>query len=648
MRMAKRSIAVVSAAALVWFSGLAQGQGVKTLLTVEKDDLASFVSSPKDAGLKQALGMVPARLRELPGEARGARADDIELALSLVNMLARPGRLAVVYDAGYPAGGFLGYGIIASVKLNGEQDVAALEARIDEALGRANLPEPPRPSERFPSMREVSVPPVGVVAFGKRKADDGWRYEIVAGAVDSLDPVMKAFPPLKAEGWTRTLLGSFDLSGLTPAANFVQQMAGNNPEATEAIEGMTEAGMLGPGAARGTIEVGHTATHGLTRLTIANGREHAGAWGLPTEPITRAELDAVPADAVLASISRADLSAFDRMIDEASKQGPQLQEALDRFKEETGVDLRRDLLGALGGTGIAYTSRTTGGGGLGSLVLLSSFKDRERFLQAHDRLVKHAAGLIEQRHERAARYIRFRSWEQDGVRLHTLSARGLPVPIDFTYAATDRWLIAGLLPQAVFEAMGHVTGAGGEGLSQSPLVKDAWREGRPVTSLVVMDPSALVGKGYPITSMLGSAIAAGVRSPSGERDIEVIVPTFRALTEGMQPYSQVAYWKGDAYVVEASSDPSVLASIATAVGGVMELSPLLATAMAAGRAEELSMLEPVWERSTPLAGVLLRSVEPRWMVLSPLKAAGLALDVPQHARERLQGLVPALPTADSR
>jgi hypothetical protein len=366
--------------------------------------------------------------------------------------------------------------------------------------------------------------------------------------------------------------------------------------------------------------------------------------------LNKEDLNAVPADAVLASVSKTDISALDLIVARAGAEQPGLGDALERFKQETGVDVREDILKTLGGTGVVYTSDTTGGGGLASIALLTTFKDRARFLAAHDKLVERAAKLIEEQNPRASRYIRFKSWEQDGVRVHTLSARGLPVPLDLTYAATDKWLVAGLLPQAVFEAVRQVTGRGGPGLASSPAIRNAWRDDRPITSLTLLNPADLLRRGYPITSMLGSALAAGVRSPGGERDIEIIVPTFRDLTKGVLPYTQVGMWKGDAYVVESVSDPSVLATLATGVGGVMELAPLIATAMIGEEADARGMsgLRPVWAQPAPLASAVLRSVEPRWMVLSPLKVAAAALDAPASARARVMGLIPVLPAAEQR
>lgn len=559
------------------WAGGEEKAAVRALLTVQKADLSAWLVDERDAGLREALGMLPLRLRELPGELPEADAEAIELGLSAIRLLSRPGRLAVVYDAGYPAGGFLGYGIVASVRVEDEAEARSFEERVRGLLDRAHLPGSIEDSQRFEGFREVAVPPLGVVAFGSRRSEEGWRFEVVAGSVDTLGPVMGVFPPMRAEGMTPVMLATFDLSALTPAATFAQQIGGNDPRASEMVRQLTEAGLVGPEAIRGRVESGHAAWGAVTRVVVENARRHAERWGLADMPLTRADLAPVPADATFVSITRSNLSVLGRILDEADRAGAPVGEVLETIRAETGADLRADVLGSIGGPVILYTSETTGGGGPGSLVVLIGLKDRTRLLEAHDKLAAFVRGRLAEESGPGARYLSIRSWDEAGVRWNSLSGRGMPIPFEPTWAVTDDWLIAGLTPQAVRAAVKQA-GAGNAGIAGSPLLRGAWREDRPVTSITVMSTRGLVRSGYPLLSMMGSAVSAGVSSPSGRRDAGMVVPLFADLARDPRPMTQVTYWKNDAYVVEWTSDRSMLVNLAAGLGIVAEVGPIVAAA----------------------------------------------------------------------
>ncbi|MBM4108619.1 MAG: hypothetical protein FJ255_07375 [Phycisphaerae bacterium] len=621
---------------------------VKALFTVQRADLASCLVDPRDRTLGEALGMIPARLRELPGEVPDAQAQAIELAISAIKLLARPGKLAVVYDAGYPAGGFLGYGIVASVLLDGEDDARAIDGQVRGMLAQADLPVPPEDSLRFDGFKEVQLPPAGAVAFGARKAEDGWRFEIVAGSVDALAPVMAVFPAMKAEGMNPVMVATFDLSALTPLATFAQQMAGNDPQASNAIRAMTDAGLVGPDAARGRFEVGYTKTESVTRISIDNAKRHAQAWSLPTAVLTRADLAPIPADATFASVSKADLSALKRVMDEAAKAGADVEGALEHLKAETGVDLRADVLDTVGGTAILYTSEATGGGGLGSVAVLLSLKDRARFLEAHDKVVERARRHIAEDAGPRAKYVSIRSWDEGGVRMNQVAARGVPVPLELTYAVTDKWLVAGLIPQSVLAAVRQAT-AGNAGFADSPMLKGVWREDRPLTSIAAVNLRGFMRAGYPLMSLVGSAISRGVASPTSDRDPGMIVPLYADLTRVARPLVQVTYWTGDAYVAEVACERSVLACATAVLGVAAEVGPLIAGAAASRErrhGEEHHGLG-IGDAGAWRLG-LLRGLEPRWMLLSPLRLAAIGESWGPTVEARINGLVPVLPLADQR
>jgi hypothetical protein len=91
-----------------------------TVLVIEHASLDTMFADPKDKALGDALAMIPARLRELPREAKRMPPEAASLINMLATTLARPGRLAVTYDGNNPSGGGFGYGAVFSTLTGGK------------------------------------------------------------------------------------------------------------------------------------------------------------------------------------------------------------------------------------------------------------------------------------------------------------------------------------------------------------------------------------------------------------------------------------------------------------------------------------------------------------------------------------------------
>jgi len=588
---------VVAAGALAAFAGtvLAQnaakdggGGQLVTLFVAEKGDLSQCLLDPRDARLKNALSMIPARLLELPGEA-GAEREPVEAIAMLLSAMSRPGRMAITSStaekpAGNPADGMFGYGVALSSQMPDQQAAEQFHAKVKAMLADANLPPPPAGPKRFETMDDLIAGPLGRLSYGPRKTADGWRYEIVLGTLDNPDLAWQNLPATTVKELRPMLRGAIDLSALTPAVNMAASFAGpQNPQLSQIIRDAREAGLYGPGAMKINFEVGSTPTESRGRVVVEGAAKYRDQLGMAAGDLEAADFAAVPSDAVMASVAKGDLGMFDRMIDKAAEQGAPVQAQLDEFKRQTGVDLRADILRTLGGTFAYYMSDSTGGGNAGSLVGLVSFKDRATFMQAHEKLVKFANGMLEQAPE-VGRYARLASWTESGIELMSLRFSGLPMPLEITYAATDKWLIAGVTPQATIAAAQQVAGKGDKGLvaneSLSSLAK-----GRKLASFSFIDTARMMRPGYPVLSMIGSAVSSGVRSPAfadgAPRDAGMIVPTYRELARDARPGVALSYWDGENYIVDSHGDRSVLVTLAGGLGTVVSILPAIAVPAAA-------------------------------------------------------------------
>jgi hypothetical protein len=307
----------------------------------------------------------------------------------------------------------------------------------------------------------------------------------------------------------------------------------------------------------------------------------------------------VPTNAVMASLARFDLNYVDKFIDRAAEWGAPVDDFLGEFREHTGVDLRTDILEVVGGTWGAYMSDSTGGGSLGSGIVFVSLKDSAKLVGAHRKLVETAGKHLAE--EEKGMYIRPRIWKDGDVELMSLQFPGVPVPLEITYAVAGNWLIAGLTPQAVVTASRQALGKGDQGLVNHPALR-GFASGS-FSSVSIMDSARLARDGYPIMSMIGSAISAGVRSPGGGgRDPGLIVPTFAELVKGMKPTVEVSYWQGDDFVSETRADRSLLAQGAASMGMMSKFAPIImGMAVAGAQAQNAGMGRPLRPRRPGMA-----------------------------------------------
>jgi hypothetical protein len=625
--------------------------GVTPLVVMEHAGLRALFPDARDAALLNALDMIPARLKELPGEFPVPGDQEAMLRLVLTQ-LARPSRFGILYNGSNPAGGAFGYGVVLSI-LSDEANANGMKQLAEGILPMIAPEAEPAPSDLVEGLTSLPVP-FGVLTYGARQAPDGWRSEILFGSVDNPDAGFVNIPtnPL-GESSTPVIRGTFDLSALTPAASFAQTVAGagDAPELRTGIQQLTRAGIMGANALKGDFAFGFSKAAAVAKLVVRNADKARATLGISDTPLTAEDFRAIPADAVLASAWRGEWNALDGLIDQIKASEPDAADHLAQIQEQLGVDIQQDIIRALGGTNIIYLSDATGGGSVLSVVAMTSIKDRSRFVGAHDRLLKllneQLADIPEP--ELQGR-IRIAPWSDAGAQLYSIQAAGLPLPIEITYAITDKWLIAGLMPQSVLAAVRQAAGKGDAGIASRPEFKSTAGGDRPLIFFSMSDTVRTMGDGYPWISFLGSAISNSVRSKEiGKRDPGMIVPTFAELKRDAKPHAAWGYWDDKNLVLESSADRSMLVNAAGTTGLALKFLPLVAIpAFAASQQQygfnpDMMMPPPEQEDVEPGQGALprqfpgrllnaperalalLANLEPDWMVLSPFKAGSWML-----------------------
>jgi hypothetical protein len=604
----------LSAAALLaaTASTVATGDDDKVVFAVERVALSGFLVDEKDQPLAKALAMLPARIHELPHQIPDMPGEVLPVIDLALGMLSQPARVALVYDETM-SGGAWGYGGLISFRTGGEEEAGQYHAAIGGMMASAMPSFKPSAGMRVEGMNDVMLP-FGLLSYGPREGADGWRYEVIAGSVSDADAPFDAMPDAAWRGFSPVIRGHLDFEGLNPAASIARTMAtgyvGDDAEVEEIFNGLHEMKILGDNTLKIDFQLGYTDEMSVSQFVVEGYGEVEGMWAASHETLTRSDFAVIPADADVAAIGSMTWDWVQEMVDGLADDGIPVHESLEQFEQLTGVNMMDDVLGSLGGKFAYYTSDATGGGSFASMVVLVGLEDRGRFKAADAKLRKFAHTMIDQHMPLGPGYIRATDWRADGVDLVSLRFPGLPVPFELTYALTEDWLVFGATPQAALAAARQASGSGDRGILANPAFSEMLPNGKQLVSASFIDTKSLMRSGYPLVSLVGSAVANGMRSPfNPEREPGLIVPTYADLADGAKATVQVSYWDGDDWITESYGDRSQLVNLTGGLGMVMKFAPLIAIpAAAAGvaNAQQFGLADEFGIETAPVLAELWR------------------------------------------
>ncbi len=546
----------------------------RTIVAFEWSGLENLLPSEKDAGVNRAFGMIPARLHELRMQIPDAREMPEEMLDLGLHLISRPMRFAVTSA---PAPGFDGLGATFSVHMGNKDSAAQLDEHMMMFGAMAGMPEPDR-SRKYEHMHAVPMPGAGVLNFGPRQANDGWRYEFQYGAVDDPDHTFKALPEMEGGGRIVSR-GSFDLSAVTPFANmFLPMVEPMMPPGT--MDEIRNQGLLGDEAMAFEYVEGYVGDTAVSRMTSRRLGRYAEAMGVSTTPLTARDLSMVPADAYAAQITKVDMSAYshqlDGMIVMASEGQADMQMIDEMMQEQLGVSAT-DLIDGFGETMIAYLSDQTGGNTLLSGVVIMELSDAgpmRTFMERGSDMVNQLIAHEMEREEVPGR-VKFQRRTVDGTEYMQLRFPGLPIPFEPTVAMMDNWMVMGLTPQACYGAVQQAKSRSG-GLADNAAFKEyLWNVPQRPTGVTFVDTSRTMADGYGTVCLLCSTLANFVRSEDGNRDPGMVVPMLSELKRAAQPMISVTYFEGEDLITETHTDPSLLVNLA-GILGVGDVMPMIA------------------------------------------------------------------------
>jgi hypothetical protein len=554
------------------------------------DDLRSL-PSPKDAGLVRALGMLDARLGELPLEL----ADQMSGAPMPPAMFGLLGRMA------------LGRKSLRVFSMPEAPMPFAVRLEMDEGS--------PEAAQRFADsvfsiLEEMGAPlgPVGANGLAMLELPDGPPIDLgAAGGAFIVDFGRAASGPGVAR------------AGLLP--NGAKPMMSMYLDVGSAVELMSAfAAEFEPDAGSEMIDVFDSLGLANMSIDMAMGMDdvrshtvvHMPGYGatmrsngmLATRMLAAEDFGIVPRDAewaMLATMNASGTLEYMLSLVQAQLTEEGVDDPIAMLAAETGFDLRTDVVNHLGSVLALYSSKTTGGGGMFSTVAVVELANKEGFaatlLRAKDMVDNLGA-------TQAMGYVRVRTFTSGDDTLHSLVFPGMPIPLEVTLALGEKHLVVGLTPQAVLGALGQIRSGDGGLMANAAFTAQLPADPVGAASVQFVDSVAMASDAYGLTSLLCSALANATRSPGTSRDAGIVMPTYAEFMTGALATVTVARVEGDDYIERAHGDRSMLVNTAGALGMIAS-SPIgtlfglgIATAMISEARSNAGMAE--WEAANEL------------------------------------------------
>jgi len=415
--------------------------------------------------------------------------------------------------------------------------------------------------------------PMGPIVLGHD--DDRLWVSMGEGEQVSMDIPRGDLP----KGVTPLMAGRMDIGGLI---NFfapdLADMFANEP----AMAYNPMMAFIGPDAP--VIEFGVGTSDDQMHMTsrMIDAGKHSEALGMSQDVFfEKSDFKRVPKDAVRLAAFQVSIStmlgAFEMAMEEAGS------DEYAEFSEELGVDLIDEILGNLGDKLMFYQSESTGGGGLLSAVLLVDLNDAAEFGNAHRKLVDRLNTLAA---EEIDGYARVQSWRNSGIDSFTITAPGLPIPFEPSWAIDENTLIVALSPGSLEVAVAQIQLGSNQSIVDNRAFRKSVLSRMPkgkAYAVSYYDAARLSKKGYGMTSLLMSALANSARSPKNpDRVVGSIMPSYASFTKDIEPSATVSWWDGDDFRTHYIGDESMLIQLSTGLGAIADVQGLVVPALAAG------------------------------------------------------------------
>lgn len=293
---------------------------------------------------------------------------------------------------------------------------------------------------------------------------------------------------------------------------------------------------------------------------------------LEDKPLSDDVLRAIPKGSTMAGAGRLDLSRLLSAIRQtAGRLDPQavreLNNALSQLKQNSGVDLEKDIFDTLGDQWAYFTDPALGGRGILGLTVVNRLKDAGHFEESMVKLQEFVADQVNQNMGPSPMQmkVQFHEFKTGGMTVHYL---GVPF-VQPSWAVHDGTLYVGLFPQMVVAAANNAGHDGQSILQNEGFVALRQRlGGKNVSSIEFLDLPKTAPDAYAlwllVTRLSGFGDMMGVQAPP------MVMPTLDKLIANLAPAGQAMWVDSKGLHVRAfepfpgsellASDPSLMAT----------------------------------------------------------------------------------------
>lgn len=504
------------------------------VLVIYSAGLSEALSSPKDAGLREAMGVAERRLVELAR--MSGNMPNPERNISTIWTLATSPmtlRLAAVDGGEVP---------IALQLQSRPADIAATERALLALFRDAEVQ-----TRAGQGGREFDTP------MGLGRLSTSGRGQDAA-----LTLSIGEMPPPAQVNW--------DLpAGVTPVFGFhanlraaqplFEAMLDEMPDGDELAAMLGSTGVLGQNAIVTTAAVGHGPDGGILRGTVHGLRPIAPELGLPEGVTLGADLLAlIPADATYVQASVFSLAMLDALLETA-----EVRDMLHEVGDQLGIDLAEDVLGQIGNRFAVYQSDRTGGGGILSTVGILELRDGERFGAAHRRMADTFNDFAADQGGPVSVEVRAR--RSAGMEFFTLTWPGIPIPAEISWTVHGDRLFVAMSPRSLLEAVAQAAPGSPSFARNARVAEVAGGDPAALLSISYTDMPRFAVQGYSLVNLMLAGLSNALRTKDGP-DPGIPLPPFADFIRNIRPSVTISRWAGDDLKYEGRFDSSMLVNLA--------------------------------------------------------------------------------------
>jgi hypothetical protein len=338
----------------------------------------------------------------------------------------------------------------------------------------------------------------------------------------------------------------------------------------------------------------------VSKFIVGHDEDAGGLLALAeAQPLAKTDVALIPKTADFAFIGRVDADevyrkAFDlaKSIDENSVEDWSEGEAI--LKQQIGLDIREDLLAALGDVWTIYNSPLEGGSLLTGACAAVSIRDRAKAEQALQRIPK----AVEAANQgRSRTQVTLSSTMVGKHEIHYVQVVGTEFVVAPAWCLTDDRLIVALSPQMVRVHLSRPADAGS--LADVPEVARQLAAG-DVTALVFADGRGTAAFFYSYLQYAVTYAAGELLNQTGIKADLSKFPTYAAISKHLRPSVAVARRRKTVLSLESYSVGPAMAPIAPMIGAVV---PMAVLGVRQARVQAVGNLENYTLRTLSTAAV---------------------------------------------